>query len=90
MAKSKIKAPKRTLGFKLSKGTRKDLRKLLRMVEHLDKRALAITVGTGRATFLAERFTETQREHVQDRRRKASSVPKEAHKPAPAPPISPR
>jgi hypothetical protein len=72
VGKGKIKVPKRIFGFKLSKGTRKDLRKLMRMVEHPDKRALAITVGTGLATFLAERFTERQLEHVQDRRRTAS------------------
>jgi len=56
--KSKVKVPKRVFGFKLNKGTRKDLKKLLRMVEHPDTRTMAMTAATGLAAFLAERFTE--------------------------------
>ena len=57
MAK-KNKVPKKILGFKLSKGTRKDLKKLLKMVTHPDTRTLAISAAGGLAAFLAERFAE--------------------------------
>jgi len=57
MAK-KIKVPKKILGFKLSKGTRKDLKKLLKMFGKPDTHALAMTVAGGLAAFLAERFAE--------------------------------
>lgn len=57
MAK-KHKVPKEILGFKLSKGTRKDLKKLLKMFAHPDKSALAATAATGLAAFLMERFAE--------------------------------
>ena len=57
MAK-KNKVPKEILGFKLSKGTRKDLKKLLRMVTQPDTRTLAISAAGGLAAFLAERFAE--------------------------------
>jgi len=78
--KKKVKVPKNILGFKLSKGTRKDLKKLLRMVEHPDKRALALTAGTGLATFLAERFADRQLTHLQEgRREKAAPVSPDAH-----------
>ena len=57
MAK-KNKVPKKVLGFKLSKGTRKDLKKLLSMLEGPDTRALAISVAGGLAAYLAEKFAE--------------------------------
>ena len=57
MAK-KNKVPKEILGFKLSKGTRKDLKKLLKMVTEPDTRTLAISAAGGLAAFLAERFAE--------------------------------
>ena len=57
MAK-KNKVPKKLMGFKLSKGTRKDLRKLLRMVTDPDTRTLAVSAAGALAAFLAERFAE--------------------------------
>ena len=55
-----LKVPKRIMGFKLSKGTRKDLRKLLRMVGEPDTRTLAMTAASGLAAYLAEQFAEKQ------------------------------
>ena len=56
--KTKLKVPKKIMGFKLSKGTRKDLKKLLRMLGDPDTRALAMTAASGLAAYLAERFVE--------------------------------
>jgi hypothetical protein len=56
--KSKLKVPKDIMGFKLSKGTRKDIKKLLKMIGDPDKKALAISAAGGLAAFLAERVTE--------------------------------
>jgi len=64
--KNKVKVPKHILGFKLSKGTRKDLKKLLRMVEHPQKRALAMTAAGGLATFLIERFADKKIDNLQE------------------------
>jgi hypothetical protein len=66
--KNKIKVPKELFGFKLSKGTRKDLKKLLKMLTHPDKRTLAMAAATGLATFLLERFAEKKLDHVPDAR----------------------
>lgn len=57
MAK-KHKVPKKLMGFKLSKGTRKDLKRLLKMVTHPDTRTLAISAAGALAAFIAERFAE--------------------------------
>jgi hypothetical protein len=57
MAK-KIKVPKKLMGFKLSKGTRKDLKKLLKMVTEPDTRTVAVSAAGALAAFLAERFAE--------------------------------
>ena len=57
MAK-KLKVPKKILGFKLSKGTRKDLKKLIKMLGNPDKQALAVSAAGGIAAFLAERLAE--------------------------------
>ena len=54
------KVPKKIMGFKLSKGTRKDLRKLLRMLGDPDTRTLAMTAASGLAAYLAERFADKQ------------------------------
>jgi hypothetical protein len=54
----KPKVPKQILGFKLSKGTRKDIKKLLKMFRNPDTHTLAMTVAGGLAAFLAERFAE--------------------------------
>jgi hypothetical protein len=54
----KTKVPKQILGFKLSKGTRKDLKKLIKMLNHPDKHALAVTAASGIAAYLAERLAE--------------------------------
>ena len=59
MAK-KIKVPKKLMGFKLSKGTRKDLKKLLKMVTEPDTRTLAVSAASALAAFIAERFAEYQ------------------------------
>ena len=56
MAKNKV--PKKLMGFKLRKGTRKDLKKLLKMVSHPDTRTLAISAAGALAAFIAERFAE--------------------------------
>ena len=56
--KDKPKVPKKVLGFKLSKGTRKDLRRLVRMLGNPDKQALAVSAAGGLAAFLAERLAE--------------------------------
>ena len=64
--KNKHNVPKRILGFKLSKGTRKDLKKLLRMIEHPQKRAIAMTAAGGLATFLMERFADKKIDHLQE------------------------
>lgn len=61
MAKDKsLKVPKKIMGFKLSKGTRKDLKKLLKMFAHPDTRTLAMTAASGLAAYVAERFAEKQ------------------------------
>jgi hypothetical protein len=52
------KVPKKIVGFKLSKGTRKDLKKLLGMLGDPDTRTLATTAASGLAAYLAERFAE--------------------------------
>jgi len=57
MAK-KLKVPKKLMGFKLSKGTRKDLKKLLKMVTEPDTRTIAVSAAGALAAFLAERFAE--------------------------------
>ena len=59
MAK-KIKVPKQILGFKLSKGTRKDLKKLVKMLKHPDTQTLAVTAASGIAAYLAERLAEDE------------------------------
>jgi hypothetical protein len=64
--KNKRKVPKEILGFKLSGGTRKDLRKLMKMLTHPDKRAIAATVGTGLATFLLERIAHRTLDRQRD------------------------
>ncbi|MBO0749000.1 MAG: hypothetical protein J2O44_01025 [Porphyrobacter sp.] len=56
--KSGSKVPKKVMGFKLSKGTRKDVKKLLKMVGDPDKKDLAISAAGGLAAFLAERVAE--------------------------------
>ena len=59
MAK-KTKVPKKILGFKLSKGTRKDLKKLLKMFGNPDTHKIAMAAASGLAAFLAERFAEPE------------------------------
>jgi len=57
--KNKVpKIPKKILGFKLSKGTRKDARKLFKMIAHPKKRAVAMTAAAGLAAFLTQRLAE--------------------------------
>ncbi len=49
-----IEIPKKVLGFKLSKGTRKDLRKLLKRIDSPEGRALALSAAGVAAAFVAE------------------------------------
>jgi hypothetical protein len=58
--KNKVKVPKKIMGFKLSKGTRKDLRKLLRMFGDPDTRTLALTAASALAAYLTERFVDKE------------------------------
>jgi hypothetical protein len=79
--KNKHKVPKSIFGFKLAKGTRKDLKKLLKMFDHPDRRALAMTAAGGLATFLMERFAEKKIDHLRDVRDEQgpSRPPRPAH-----------
>ena len=70
MAK-KYKVPKELMGFKLSKGTRKDLKKLLKMVAHPDTRTLAVSAAGALAAFIAERFAEYELDRHDKRSRRA-------------------
>lgn len=57
MAKMKaygIKIPKKVLGFKLSKGSRKDVRKVLKRLESPEARTLALAAAGAAIAFLAE------------------------------------
>jgi hypothetical protein len=61
MAKKKRdvpKIPKEILGFRLSKGTRKDLRKLLKMIAHPGKRTMAMSAAAALSALLAQRLAE--------------------------------
>jgi hypothetical protein len=51
-----FKVPKKLMGFKLSKGTRKDLNKLIKMVTHPDTRSLALSAMGAISALLAERM----------------------------------
>jgi len=63
MAKKK-KVPKKILGFKLSKGTRKDLKKLLKMFGNADSHKVAASVAAALTAYLIERFGEHQVEKL--------------------------
>ena len=52
-----LRVPKKLMGFKLSKGTRKDLNKLLKMVAIPDKRTLAMSAMGAISALLAERMS---------------------------------
>jgi hypothetical protein len=67
----KIEVPKKIMGFKLSKGTRKDIRKLLKMIGSPDKRHIAMSAAGGLAAFLTERFAAHELEKHQ--------APQQAH-----------
>lgn len=57
MAKMKvygITIPKKVLGFRLSKGTRKDIRKLLKRLETPEARTIAISAASAGLAYLAE------------------------------------
>jgi hypothetical protein len=68
--KDKVKIPKRVLGFKLRKGTRKDLRKLLNLLESPQTKALAMSAVGGIGAFLAEHFAEEKLTQFEKRGRK--------------------
>lgn len=54
----KVTIPKRIFGFKLSKGTRKDLRRIIGMLEHPEARTLALSAATALAAYLGEKTLE--------------------------------
>lgn len=54
----KVTIPKRIFGFKLSKGTRKDLRKLIGLLEHPEARTLELSAATALAAYLGEKTLE--------------------------------
>ena len=54
----KVKIPKRVLGFKLSKGSRRDLRKLLKLIETPQARAIAVSAASVAFGYLAEKTAE--------------------------------
>lgn len=54
----KIKIPKKVLGFKLSKGSRKDLRRLLKVLEAPEARAIAVSATSVAIAYLAEKAAE--------------------------------
>ena len=70
--KTKLKVPKKIMGFKLSKGTRKDLKKLLRMFGNPDTRTVALAAANALAAFLAERFVH--KEPSKSRRRPSARL----------------
>jgi hypothetical protein len=49
--------PKKVLGFKLSKGTRKDLAKLVSLIDGPETRGLAISAASIALGYLAEKTT---------------------------------
>lgn len=51
----KIKVPRQILGFKLSKGARKDLRKVLKLIEGPEARGIAISAASIAFGYLAEK-----------------------------------
>jgi len=53
-----IKIPKRVLGFKLSKGSRKDIRKLLNSLDSPQARTLAVSAASVAIGYLVERTAE--------------------------------
>ena len=55
-----INIPKNVLGFKLSKGTRKDLRKALKLLESPEARTIAVSVATTTLAYLAEQLAERE------------------------------
>jgi hypothetical protein len=60
MAKKKIdgvKVPKKILGHKLNKATRKDIAALVNRVKHPDGRSLALAAVAAVGPLLAERLT---------------------------------
>ena len=63
MAKTKVfglEIPKRILGFKLSKGSRKDVRKLLKGLETPEACALAVSAVGLLVAFVAEKAAERE------------------------------
>ena len=54
----KLRIPKKVLGFKLSKGSRKDLRKLLKLLESPEARTIAISAASVAFGYLAEKTAE--------------------------------
>lgn len=51
-----VKVPKRILGLKLRKGTRKDIAALVKALKHPDGRALAMAAMAAFGPLLAERI----------------------------------
>jgi hypothetical protein len=77
MAKTKIPRidlPKRLLGLKLSNGTRKDLRKLLKKLEDPEIRAMALSAVGVAASFLAEKAGEREVARIKPKRKVPAAV----------------
>lgn len=51
----KARIPKQVFGFKLSKGSRKDLRKLLKLIEGPEARGIAISAASIAFGYMAEK-----------------------------------
>lgn len=52
------KIPKKVLGFKLSKGSRKDLRKLLKLIEGPEMRGIALSAASIALGYLTDKGLE--------------------------------
>ncbi len=55
-----VKVPKKLLGVKLRKGTRKDIAALVNRVRHPDGRSLALAAVAALGPLVAERLTAKQ------------------------------
>jgi len=74
MAK-KAKVPKKLLGFRLSKGTRKDIKKLLKMLGHPERHKLATTVISALVALLSERMAARQISSEESVKKRAPARP---------------
>ena len=71
--KKSSKVPKKLFGFKLSKGTRKDLGKLFKLVTHPDSHSLVMSGLGALSALLAERVAKHHEEGEQEAPRPATA-----------------